>query len=97
MLIPSIKYLLVLILFVAVNNFAQPERYTKDAENGYMWLAMDDPNLMYNSSKENYLSSILERLRITGKNTRRFHHLVAGTIWINFLVRVNQMNSRLKM
>lgn len=35
------------------------------AENGYTWLAMDDPNLMYNTSKENYLGSILDRIRIT--------------------------------
>ncbi|MGB5288836.1 MAG: hypothetical protein WBQ32_14330 [Ignavibacteriaceae bacterium] len=67
MLIPTIKYLFVVILFFTITSFAQSERYTKDAENGYMWLAMDDPNLMYNSSKENYLSSILERLRITGE------------------------------
>jgi hypothetical protein len=55
-----------LIIFTAI-SFPQTERYTKGAENGYSWLAMDDPNLMYSTSKENYLSSILERLSVTGE------------------------------
>jgi len=67
MLIPSIKYLFVVILFFTTISFAQSERHTKDAENGYMWRAMDDPNLMYSASKENYLSSILDRFRVTGE------------------------------
>jgi len=61
------KYLFVSILILTATSFPQTERYTKDAENGYMWRAMDDPNLMYNTSKENYLSSILDRFRVTGE------------------------------
>ena len=37
------------------------------AENGYAWLAMSDPVLPYSTSKENYLSSILERIKITNE------------------------------
>jgi len=59
------KYVLIIILLFIVEVFPQSERYTKGAENGYAWLAMDDPALHYSVSKENYLSSILERLRIT--------------------------------
>ena len=62
-----IRYIFTALLFFTAIAFPQSERYTKGAENGYAWLAMDDPNLMYNTSKENYLSSILERLRVTGE------------------------------
>jgi hypothetical protein len=41
--------------------FAQTNRYTKGAENGYAWQEMDNPILMFNTSKETYLSSILQR------------------------------------
>jgi hypothetical protein len=63
----SIKYLFVAVLIFTTISFPQSERYTKGAENGYTWLAMDDPSLMYNTSKENYLSSILDRIHITGE------------------------------
>ena len=55
-----------MILF-GCNAFAQSERYTRDLENGYVWLAMDDPALMYSTSKQNYLSSILERIKLTNQ------------------------------
>jgi len=58
--------LLILILF-GCNAFAQSERYTRDLENGYVWLAMDDPALMYSTSKQNYLSSILDRIKVTNQ------------------------------
>jgi len=61
----TIKYALIIILLFIIEVFPQSERYTKGAENGYAWFAMDDPSLPYSVSKENYLSSILERLRIT--------------------------------
>lgn len=63
----KIKFLFVLISIFTTISFPQSERYTKGAENGYTWLAMDDPNLMYNTSKENYLGSILDRIRVTGE------------------------------
>jgi hypothetical protein len=60
------SFILIFLLFI-VNLFPQTERYTKGAENGYAWLSMDDPALMYSTSKENYLSSILDRLRLTNE------------------------------
>lgn len=59
------KYLTIIILITSIYIFPQSDRYTKGAENGYAWITMNDPTLMYSTSKENYLSSILERLRIT--------------------------------
>ena len=75
LLIQIIKYLFASILILITTSFAQSERYTKDAENGYMWLAMDDPNLMYNLSKENYLGSILDRFRLTGEKYPKIESL----------------------
>ena len=63
--IKTTKYLFVLLLIFAANSFAQSERYTKGAENGYTWIRMEDPIQPYNTSKENYLGSILERYRLT--------------------------------
>jgi len=63
----SIKYALIIILLFVIDVFPQSERFTKGAENGYAWLSMDDPTQPYSTSKENYLSSILERLRITNE------------------------------
>lgn len=60
------SFILIFLLFV-VNLFPQSERHTKGAENGYVWLSMDDPALMYSISKENYLSSILDRFRLTNE------------------------------
>ena len=65
MIIKTTKYLFVLLLIFAANSFAQSERYTKGAENGYTWIRMEDPIQPYNTSKENYLGSILERYRLT--------------------------------
>ena len=59
------NYIIIIILIFTIELFPQSERYTKGAENGYAWLSMDDPSLHYSVSKENYLSSILERLRVT--------------------------------
>ena len=60
------SFILIFLLFV-VNIFPQAERYTKGAENGYAWMSMDNSALMYSTSKENYLSSILDRFRITNE------------------------------
>ena len=67
MTIKKTKYLFALLLIFAANAFAQSERYTKGAENGYTWIRMEDPIQSYNTSKENYLGSILERFRLTGE------------------------------
>lgn len=61
------KYLFLLAFILSINIFPQTERYTKGAENGYTWIRMEDPNQFYSTSKETYLSSILERFRLTGE------------------------------
>jgi hypothetical protein len=63
----TIKKNFLAFLILTAISFPQTERFTKGAENGYAWLAMDDPSLMYNTSKEIYLSSILERISVTGE------------------------------
>jgi hypothetical protein len=62
------KYFFVFALVFSTNIFPQAERYTKGAENGFTWIRMEDPSQFYSSSKETYLSSILERFRLTGEN-----------------------------
>lgn len=62
-------------LLFTVSIFAQADRTTKGAENGYAWLAMDDPAIMYSISKENYLSSILDKLRITNEKFPEIEYL----------------------
>jgi hypothetical protein len=62
-----LKQSVLIILLLSFNLFSQNERSTKGAENGYAWLSMDNPALMYSTSKQNYLSSILDRLRITNE------------------------------
>ena len=37
------KLFLMFFFLAALNVFPQAERYTKGAENGYAWFAMDDP------------------------------------------------------
>lgn len=66
------KYILLIFFLFTINYFPQSERFTKGAENGYAWLAMDDPSLPYSTSKENYLSSILERIRLTNEKHPEF-------------------------
>jgi len=58
------SFILIFLLFI-VNLFPQAERTTKGAANGYAWLAMDDPSLPYSVTKENYLNSILDRIKLT--------------------------------
>ena len=59
------NYFIVLLVLLPITVFAQSERYTKGAENGYTWIRMEDPSQHYSTSKETYLSSILERYRLT--------------------------------
>lgn len=69
------KSALLIFFLITINLFPQSERQTKGAENGYAWLAMDDPVLMYSTSKENYLSSILDRLKITNEKYPEVEYL----------------------
>jgi len=59
------NYYIVLLVLLPITVFTQSERYTKGAENGYTWVRMEDPSQHYSTSKETYLSSILERYRLT--------------------------------
>ncbi len=58
------NYLISIILLITSTLFAQPERYTKGAENGYAWNSMGNPHLLHDDSKDIYLSGMLERLRL---------------------------------
>ena len=58
------NYLIIIILLIASTLFAQPERYTKGAENGYTWISMGNQYILHDDSKGIYLSGILERLRL---------------------------------
>lgn len=55
---------------------AQSERYTKGAENGYAWKTMENPLLIYDDSKYNYLSGMLERFNLLKENYPRIEHLI---------------------
>ena len=59
------NYFIVFLALLPITVFTQSERYTKGAENGYTWIRMEDPSQHYSTSKETYLSSILERYRLT--------------------------------
>jgi hypothetical protein len=59
------KIFLILFFFATVNVFPQSMHLTKDADNGYAWERMEAPAQYYSTSKETYLSSILERYRLT--------------------------------
>ena len=74
----STKYILLILLAFISTSLSQSNRYTKGAENGYMWQAMSEPNLMYSVSKENYLSSILDRMRITGEKYPEIASLICN-------------------
>ncbi len=60
-----LKSVILIFLLFIVNLFPQAERTTKGAANGYAWLAMGDPSLPYSITKENYLNSILDRIKLT--------------------------------
>jgi hypothetical protein len=58
------KSFIILNIISAINIFCQSERLTKDLENGYAWIRMEDPAQHFSTSKETYLNSILERYRL---------------------------------
>lgn len=61
------KSFILLFIISTINIFSQSERLTKDMENGYTWIRMEAPVQYYSTNKETYLSSILERIRLTGE------------------------------
>jgi hypothetical protein len=56
--------IIIITLFFVICSLAQDKRLTKGAENGYTWNSMGNPHLLYDDSKDIYLSGILERLRL---------------------------------
>ena len=54
-------YIQIILLLCAIPLTAQQNRYTKGAENGYAWNAMGNRLLLFDDSKQNYLSGILSR------------------------------------
>ena len=69
------NYLISIILLITSTLFAQPERYTKGAENGYTWLSMENPGVAYSDAKYNYLSGMLERYGTVDERFPEVEHL----------------------
>ena len=69
------NYLICIVFLIATTLFAQPERYTKGAENGYTWLSMENPGVIYSDAKYNYLSGMLERYRTVDERFPEVEHL----------------------
>ena len=53
------------VLFISVQLFSQTqdERYTKGAENGYVWLSLNQSNNTLTDYKFEYLASMLDNQR----------------------------------
>jgi len=59
------KFLLIiyLVAFISSFVFSQDKRYTKGAENGYVWLTLDQSYNSLTDYKFEYLASLLENQR----------------------------------
>ena len=79
------NYLISIILLITSTLFAQPERYTKGAENGYTWISMGNPYILHDDSKGIYLSGILERLRLLKVTQPLIDSLSCREEYINLL------------
>ncbi len=80
------KYLFTIGLLLLATSFAQSQRFTKGAENGYSWSSMSNPLQIYDNSKYNYLSEILERYRLLKQSFPEVEYLGCG----------NELNDLLK-
>ena len=69
------NYLISIILLITFTLYAQPERYTKGAENGYAWKALENPVVVFSDAKYNYLSGILERNGTVSEKFPEVEHL----------------------
>ena len=65
------------ILIITDISFSQTGRYTKGAENGYAWKAMEKPLIIYDDSKYNYLSGMLERFNLLNENHPQIEYLIS--------------------
>ena len=59
------KFQVIIILIVIINSFlfAQDKRYTKGAENGYVWITLNQSYNTLTDYKFEYLASMLENQR----------------------------------
>ena len=65
-----------IILLITNTVYSQVERNTRGAENGYTWITMGNPNLFFDDSKSNYLSGILERMRLEHQQIPELEDLI---------------------
>jgi len=65
-----------IILLITNSIYSQGERNTRGAENGYTWITMGNPNLFFDDSKSNYLSGILERMRLEKQQIPELEDLI---------------------
>ena len=78
-------FVLAIILFLLPEIPAQT-RYTKGAENGSAWLALEEPGLPDNNNKYNYLSNILEREKLLKNKFTKYDYLFCDNE-INLLLK----------
>ena len=65
---------------------AQQQRYTKSTENGYTWISMEEPNLLVDESKPNYLSGMLERMRLEKQQIPELEELICKKEFYSLLI-----------
>jgi hypothetical protein len=70
------KLVIFIFLFLIAQLIAQERRYTKGIENGYTWISIGERNLLIDDSKSNYLSGILERMRLEKKQIPALEDLI---------------------
>ncbi|MFI5237962.1 MAG: hypothetical protein ACHQLA_08490 [Ignavibacteriales bacterium] len=72
------KYSIAFFILISSASIAQTERYTKDAENGYAWIEMEKEQIMFSTSKDTYLSSILQRFNLLQEKYPELESLSCG-------------------
>lgn len=78
-------YLVLFTVLFSLTEIPAQSRYTKGAENGYAWIAMDDPQLPYNNSKYNYLNELLEKSKLMKSKFSKYEDLFCNEE-INYLL-----------
>jgi len=81
----KIIFCLISNLVFTTNLPAQSERYTKGAENGYAWIAMEEPQLPNNDNKYKYLAAILEKENLVKNNFHGSEQLLCKSEKIKLL------------
>ncbi|UCH66768.1 MAG: hypothetical protein JSW63_06495 [Ignavibacterium sp.] len=80
------KLIFYIILLLGTLLIAQGKRYTKGTENGYTWISMEEPNLLVDESKSNYLSGMLERMRLEKQQISVLEELICKKEFYSLLV-----------